>query len=123
MQRSLSLIFIPLLIALAGCENVRVGGSFGSFGSSGGVGVSASTDLPTDSTKNPPPIEQLFFEQSVITALFPAKELPFNADPDEVKALTKYAGTEAGASITTEDKEKLSACRSKKALCRIQLRP
>ena len=114
--------FIVTIVALtattlAGCENVRVGGSFGSFGSSGGVGVSASTDVPTGGSKNPPPFEQVFIEQTTVDELFPAREIPFTAETDEIKALQKYLGDDTN----TTRKEQLSSCKSGKARCRINL--
>jgi hypothetical protein len=113
-----------LSLLLTGCAsdgNANVSFGIGSFGSSGGVGVSGSTDVPVGGHKNPPPFEQLWLSPAVVEAVFPDKQLPFTAEEADINSLNDYAKSNVNPNVSAADKEIISACRSGKARCRVQL--
>ena len=117
-----------LLIALTmtGCasdgeSNVRVGIGIGSFGNSGGVAVSGSTDVPVNSTKNPLPFTQIWISNEIAGEIYPDKELPFTATTEEVERLSEFASSGATPNVDEETKGKLADCLADKARCRINV--
>jgi hypothetical protein len=121
MYKTITILLAMLVCGCASDGNTSVSFGIGSFGSSGGVGVSGSTEVPVGGHKNPPPFEQLFLNQEVIDAVFPDKELPFTADEADIKTLNSYVKSDASPNVTDADREKISSCESGKASCRVQL--
>jgi hypothetical protein len=89
-KSALAALFTCLL--LTGCasngeSNVRIGIGLGSFGSSGGVAVSGSTDVPVGGHKNPLPFAQIWLPPEVAESVYPDKEMPFTATTERCGTL------------------------------------
>ena len=121
------LAFLPAILLLGACAsdgNTRLSIGVGSFGSSGGVGGSVSTDVSSlgGTDDEPPlPIVQVWLEDGVIAEVFPDKQIPFTADKDEAKALSEYIEAGSKPAISAETQEQIASCTSEEALCRIRL--
>jgi hypothetical protein len=127
MPNNPSLIFLSASLLLMSCAsdgNTRLSIGVGSFGSSGGVSGSVSTDVSSLGGKDdaaPLPIVQVWLADGVIATVFPAKQIPFTADKAEAEALSQYieAGSEPG--VSAEAQKQVASCTSEEALCRIRL--
>jgi hypothetical protein len=128
MQKMLTLIFLSAGLILAGCAsdgNTRLSIGVGSFGSSGGVSGSVSTDVSDISGKKdeaPLPIVQVWLDDGVIAEVFPDKQIPFTADKDEAEALSEYIDADSKPGISSEAQKQIASCTSEEALCRIRLK-
>jgi hypothetical protein len=127
MQKMLTLIFLSAGLILAGCAsdgNTRLSIGVGSFGSSGGVSGSVSTDVSDIGSKKdeaPLPIVQVWLDDGVIAEVFPDKQIPFTADKEEAQALSEYIDAGSKPGISAEAQKQIASCTSEEALCRIRL--
>lgn len=123
-MKLISIVVASCAIFATGCASdgsTTLSIGVGSFGGSGGVGGSVSTDLPTGGSDDgvPLPYEQIYLGDPVIEALFPDKPIPFTAETADVETLTEYsANAEPALGDATNDK--LARCLDEKAKCRIQ---
>ena len=121
------LVILPAILLLAACAsdgNTRLSIGVGSFGSSGGVSGSVSTDVSSSGSKQdepPLPIVQVWLADGVIATVFPDKQIPFTADKDEAKALAEYIDAGSQPGISAEAQKQVTSCVSEEALCRIRL--
>jgi hypothetical protein len=127
MQNNPILIALSAGLLLAGCAsdgNTRLSIGLGSFGSSGGVSGSVSTDVSGmggQDDEPPLPIVQVWLADGVIAAVFPDKQIPFTADKDEAKALSEYIDAGSKPGVSAEAQEQVASCVSEAALCRVRL--
>jgi len=115
---------ILLLAACAGDGGTRLSIGVGSFGSSGGVSGSVSTDVSSlgGQKDDPPlPIVQVWLNDGVIATVFPDKQIPFTADKDEAAALSEYIDAGSKPGVSAEAQKHIASCTSEEALCRIRL--
>lgn len=111
----------PLML-LTGCAGSQISIGGGSFGGSGGIGGSVTTEVPAmgDGDSPPLPVIQVPLNDAVIAAVFPDKDLPFTADDNDVEALAKYVDSGAQPAVSDETKSKLDKCVAEEASCRIR---
>ena len=111
-----------LLAACAGNGNSSLSIGLGSFGGSGGIGGSVTTDLPSGGigSEAPLPFAQIYLSEPVIEELFPNESIPFTANDEQVEAVQNYAEN-AELAFGSETLGRLKQCQEKKANCRIQL--
>ena len=127
MSKSLPVLSMTITLLISGCASdgnsrVSIGMGMGSFGSSGGVSGSVSTDVPVGgkSDARPLPIEQLPLDDAVITTVFPDKTLPFTASSDDVEALAQYVDADTQPGLDDKARTKLDKCVAEEAQCRIR---
>jgi hypothetical protein len=122
-QRMRALILVTPIILLAGCSGAQISIGGGSFGGSGGIGGSVTTEVPVlggdDSAALP--IVQVPLNDAVIAAVFPDKTLPFTADADDAEALAQYVDNGTKPALSDDTKNKLDQCVAAEARCRIRL--
>jgi hypothetical protein len=116
-----SLSALLLLAACAGNGNSSLSIGIGSFGGSGGIGGSVTTDLPTGGTSNetPLPFAQIYLSDPVVDELFPDEVIPFTAKDAQVEAIQSYAAN-AEPAFSAETLGRLKQCQDKQATCRVQ---
>lgn len=113
---------IGLLVLLTGCAGAQISIGGGSFGGSGGIGGSVTTEVPAMGGDDSPPLPiiQVPLSDTVIAAVFPDKNLPFTAEGDDVEALAKHVDSGAKPVVSDETKGKLDKCVAEEARCRIR---
>jgi len=111
-----------LLLLLNGCAGTQISIGGGSFGGSGGIGGSVTTEVPDMGGGDSPPLPiiQVPLSDAVIAAVFPDKDLPFTADDDDIEALAKHVDSGAKPAVSDETKSKLDKCVAEEASCRIR---
>ena len=93
----------------------------GSFGGSGGVSGSVTTEVPVNGgdDETPLPYAQLYLSDLVVRELFPDEVVPFTADDGELAELEAYAKGKPAA-LTDENLTRIQQCLAGKARCRVQ---
>ena len=125
-MNAIKIILLPLFLTAcasnSGDSNLSIGIGMGSFGSSGGMSVSGSTDVPVGKRNQdaPLPIQQMPLSDAVIATVFPDKTLPFTASEEDIEALSKYVDSGAQPALDQDNKDKLDKCVAQEADCRIR---